>query len=51
MSSNFQKISSGIFLKSLATAPSNPNDGDIYYDTGLFKAYLRVMGGQWLEIG
>jgi hypothetical protein len=49
MSDNFQYVKNGINLGSLPTAPANPRNGDIYYDTGLntFRGYVN---GVWVSI-
>lgn len=37
MATNFRNFVSGINIGTLASAPSSPQNGDIYYDTGLQK--------------
>lgn len=50
MADNFFKVRNGINFGSLASAPSNPQNGDVYYDTtiGGFQAYQN---GAWGALG
>jgi len=50
MSRQFMKIRSGINLPALASAPSDPQDGDLYYDSTLGR--LRFYNvSQWEDVG
>lgn len=50
MSKNFLNVSDGIRFKELASAPSSPIEGEVYYDTTLNK--LRVYNGTiWQDLG
>lgn len=50
MADNFFKNRNGIALGSLAAAPSNPLNGDFYYDTTLNK-FRRYENGAWGSFG
>lgn len=50
MADNFFKNRNGIALGSLAAAPSNPLNGDFYYDTTLSK-FRRYENGAWGSFG
>jgi hypothetical protein len=50
MADNFLKISKGINLKPQGTAPSNPAEGDIYFD-GQDDAFKRYENGAWRLFG
>ncbi len=49
MADNFFKISKGVNLTPQAGAPSNPANGDIYYDTSLNK-FRKYENGSWSDI-
>lgn len=49
MSDNFLKIYKGVSHAGLASAPSNPVDGDLYYDTGLASFQFR-QNGAWVSL-
>ena len=49
MSENFWRIHNGVTLTPQASAPTSPNDGDMYYDSTLNK--LRVyQNGTWVSL-
>lgn len=50
MSDNFYKINRGINLGPQAGEPSNPSNGDIYYDTSLNK-FRKYENGSWSDLG
>lgn len=50
MGDNFFVIRNGINFGSLSTAPSNPQNGDMYYDTGLNK-FQKYENGSWGSLG
>jgi hypothetical protein len=49
MSKEFLKIKNGISFPGLATAPSDPQEGDIYFDTTLSK-HRKYQSGVWSDL-
>jgi len=50
MSTDFFKISKGVTLSPQPTEPSNPTNGDIYYDNSLNK-FRKYENGAWTDLG
>lgn len=50
MADDFFKISKGLHLKGRAAEPTNPVEGDIYYDTALQQLRWYIHGA-WTELG
>jgi hypothetical protein len=46
MAVNFWNIRNGVNVGQLPSAPANPKDGDIYYDTGL-NLFQKYENGSW----
>lgn len=49
MATNFFKISKGLTLKAQASAPSDPVDGDMYYDSSLLTVRI-YQNGSWVNV-
>ncbi len=50
MANNFFRVEKGLNFKGQSTVPSNPGDGDVYFDTTL-SALRLYKNGAWSDVG
>lgn len=50
MSDNYMKVNKGLYVNPQSSAPTNPQNGFLYYDQGLneMRAYIN---GSWISVG